>query len=201
MSGGVPYELFLLWSQPEASLGDKTRKYRKNRMIEMGSSHGKFCDTLTAEKMLNLKECIARMVIGLPCPGLLVGIDHQLFDVTLQPKRGRSNEFLNPVARRTLITYYGQGLLSPLALVTELILKGDYYTQDIKSQISAKYLIATMEVSKKFSFEYKVKTQTGLSKDAPRKQSVELLEIVRFTGHNVPPNASFNPNRSTLFVP
>ncbi|ORY38883.1 hypothetical protein BCR33DRAFT_720533 [Rhizoclosmatium globosum] len=200
-TGGVPYELFLLWAQPEASLGDKTRKYRKNRMIEMGSSHGKFCDTLTAEKMLNLKECIARMVIGLPCPGLLVGIDHQLFDVTLQPKRGRSNEFLNPVARSTLLNYYGQGLLSPLALVTELILKGDYYTQDIKSQISAKYLIATMEVSKKFSFEYNVKTQTGLSKNATRKQSVELLEIVRFIGHKVPPTASFNPNRSTLFVP
>lgn len=57
-TGGVPYELDLLWKQPMKTLIEKTLMYRENRVIEMRINHGKFCDELSAEKKLNLVECI-----------------------------------------------------------------------------------------------------------------------------------------------
>ncbi|OAJ44408.1 hypothetical protein BDEG_27636 [Batrachochytrium dendrobatidis JEL423] len=59
-TGGVPYELDLLWKQPKMTLVEKTLEYREKRVEEMAESHGKFCDKLSEEKKLNLKECISR---------------------------------------------------------------------------------------------------------------------------------------------
>ncbi|KAJ3089010.1 hypothetical protein HK100_007882 [Physocladia obscura] len=104
----------------------------------MWETHGKFCDTLSNKKKRNLKECIARMALGLTKPSGLVGMDRQLFDIIRKPKEGQLNEFdelivaLNPVARRALIGYHDQNLLTSLTLVTELVLKGDY-NQDVKN--------------------------------------------------------------------
>ena len=41
-TGGVPYELYLLWNQPEKNLVEKTKQYRKKRVREMAKIHQKF---------------------------------------------------------------------------------------------------------------------------------------------------------------
>ncbi|KAJ3376379.1 hypothetical protein HDU84_000258 [Entophlyctis sp. JEL0112] len=205
-TGGVPYELSLLWDQPAASVVNKTREYRSNRVGEMADSHGKFCCKLVSEEMLILKECVARMALGLTRPAISVGMDRELFDIIRQPKEGHPNEVdelivaLNPVARLALIGYHGQGFLTSLGLVTELVLKRDY-TQDVKGRITEKYLLTTMEVVKKFSFKHTTKIVGGLSTGTPTCESIELVEIVPFSGQKLPPSSSFNRKHSTLFIP
>ncbi|KAJ3192119.1 hypothetical protein HDU82_003313, partial [Entophlyctis luteolus] len=150
-TGGIPYELSLLWEQPAASVVNKTREYRSNRVGEMAESHGKFCHKLLSEEMLDVKEWIARMALGLTQPAVSVGMDRELFDIIRQPKEGHPNEFdelivaLNPVARLALILYHGQSLLTSLDWVAKLVLKGNY-TEDVKGRITEKYLLTTMEV-------------------------------------------------------
>ncbi|KAJ3190644.1 hypothetical protein HDU82_003879, partial [Entophlyctis luteolus] len=121
-TGGVPYELSLLWDQPAVSVVNKTREYRSNRVHEMADSHVKFCRKLVSQEMLFLKEYIARMALGLTRPDILVGIDRELFDIIRQPEEGHPNKVdelivaLNPVARLALISCHGQGLLTSLGL-------------------------------------------------------------------------------------
>ncbi|ORY41632.1 hypothetical protein BCR33DRAFT_718786, partial [Rhizoclosmatium globosum] len=184
-TGGVPYELYLLWHQPANSFHQKTNEYRKNRMTEMGESHAKFCRRLLPEEMNNLKECIARMALGLIRPEILVGMDRQLFDIIREPKEGRPYEFnelivaLNPVARRLLMVYHDK---------------------DVKGRIAEKYLLTTMELLKKFSFKYNLKVKAGLGA-LQYDRSIEFTEIIPFSGHKLPPSTSFTSNRSTLFIP
>ncbi|KAJ3025957.1 UNVERIFIED_CONTAM: hypothetical protein HDU68_006429 [Siphonaria sp. JEL0065] len=172
----------------------------------MAESHGKFCRKLPSEEMLNLKEYITHVALGLTRPVFSVGMDRQLFDIILQPKEGQPNKFdelivaLNPVARRALIGYHGQGLLTSLGLVAELVSRGDY-TQDVKGRIAEKYLLTTMEVLKKFSFQYRRKIEGGLSTCTPTRKSIDLVEIVPFSGQKLPPSSSFNRKCSTLFIP
>jgi hypothetical protein len=63
------------------SLIEKKLLYRTERVTEMRTSHGKFCDKLLEEKKLNLKECISLMGLGLSPPERLEGMDRQLFDI------------------------------------------------------------------------------------------------------------------------
>ena len=43
-TGGVPYELDLLWKQPKKGLIEKIVLYREVRVDELAKMHGKFCD-------------------------------------------------------------------------------------------------------------------------------------------------------------
>ena len=115
-TGGVPYELDLLWKQPKETLIEKTLLYRENRKREMADSHGRFCDKLSDEKKSNLKECISRMALGLSPPTILVGMDRQFFDAVQDIDGVRTITALNPVARDALITYHGKGLITSLGL-------------------------------------------------------------------------------------
>ncbi|KAJ3378967.1 hypothetical protein HDU84_007151 [Entophlyctis sp. JEL0112] len=202
---GVPYELSLLWQQLPASLIDKTEEYRKNRTNEMWAAHGRFCRKLDSAEKRNLEECTVRMALGLTRPDGLVGLDWQLFDIIRQPKEGHPDKFdefivaFNPVARRSLMDYHGQDLLTSPCLVTELVLYGSC-TQD-EGRIAEKYLVSTMELLKKFSFQYAKKTVGGLSTGIPTRKSIDLVEFIHFSGQNLPPSSSFNRKCSTLFVP
>ncbi|KAJ3340403.1 hypothetical protein HDU83_007091 [Entophlyctis luteolus] len=161
-TGGVPYELSLLWQQLPASLIDKTKEYRINRTNELWAAHGRFCRKLDSVEKRNLEECTVRMALGLTRPDGLVGLDWQLFDIIRQPKEGHPDKFdefivaFNPVARRSLMDYHGQDLLTSPCLVTELVLYGSR-TQD-EGRIAEKYLVSTMELLKKFSFQTKPST-------------------------------------------
>jgi hypothetical protein len=196
----------LLWEQNAASITEKTREYRSKRVDEMANCHKKFYHTLLPKEILNLEECIARMALGLTRPAISVGMDRQLFNLIRQPKEGHHNEFeelivsLNPVARYALIGYHGQGLLTSLNLVTELVLSGDY-TQDVKGRIAEKYLLTNMEVVKKFSFQYTAKVVGGLSTVDPTRKSIKLVKIIPFSGQKLPSSMSFNRKCTTLFIP
>ncbi|XJO77866.1 hypothetical protein BDV3_002391 [Batrachochytrium dendrobatidis] len=109
-TGGVPYELDLLWKQPKMTLVEKTLEYREKRVEEMAESHGKFCDKLSEEKKLNLKECISRMAFRMVPPEINVGMDRQLFDIVSDEHGAKIITALNPVARRSLLAYHGKVL-------------------------------------------------------------------------------------------
>ncbi|KAK5667570.1 hypothetical protein QVD99_005688 [Batrachochytrium dendrobatidis] len=109
-TGGVPYELDLLWKQPKVTLVEKTLEYREKRVEEMAESHGKFCDKLSEEKKLNLKECISRMAFRMVPPEINVGMDRQLFDIVSDEHGAKIITALNPVARRSLLAYHGKVL-------------------------------------------------------------------------------------------
>ncbi|KAJ3197509.1 hypothetical protein HDU82_001451 [Entophlyctis luteolus] len=171
----------------------------------MWAAHGRFCRKLDSVEKRNLEECTARMALGLTRPDGLVGLDWQLFDIIRQPKEGHPDKFdefivaFNPVARRSLMDYHGQDLLTSPCLVTELVLYGSR-TQD-EGRIAEKYLVSTMELLKKFSFQYAKKTVGGLSTGIPTRKSIDLVEFIHFSGQNLPPSSSFNRKCSTLFVP
>jgi hypothetical protein len=80
-TGGVPYELDLLWKQPMKTLTEKTKLYREKRVREMMLGHSKFCDKLEEQCIRNLKECISRMVFCISPSEITVGMDLQLLDI------------------------------------------------------------------------------------------------------------------------
>jgi hypothetical protein len=98
-TGGVPYELDLLWKQPKKGLIEKTKRYRTKRVKEIGYTHNMFYKSLHDKEKDNLAECIARMTLSMPPPKLIIGMDRQVFDI-VQDKDGEDIlTALNPTAR------------------------------------------------------------------------------------------------------
>ena len=197
--GGVPYELDLLWKQPKATLKEKILHYRQERVREMCASHGKFCRRLMIEEKANLLECISRMALGLSPPKVLHGLDQQLFDIVGEMEITA----LNPVARDALLAFHGQGLLTPLGLAAEVVLRNEAFTNDTKGRIAELYIITILELTKRFQFVYRKKAQTGLETET-HSRSVEFVDVVSFAGakrNSLPQASSFRNTRSTLFVP
>ena len=199
-TGGVPYELDLLWKQPVKTLVEKTLLYRKERVRDMMESHGKFYKKLVDKEKDNLAECISRMALGLSPPEGLVGMDRQLFDIVPSQIGNEIITTLNPVARRSLLGYHGKGLLTSLGLVAELVFNGDY-TNDTKGRIIEKYIITMLELSQIFSFKSYKTTNSGLSTVAPIPKMVKIKDIVYFSGNKLPPKHLFKQRVMTLFVP
>ena len=203
-TGGVPYELDLLWKQPKKTLVDKTLLYRENRVSEMAESHGKFCRRLLDEEKLNLKECISRMALGLSPPKIVVGMDRQIFDIVPDIDGVRIITALNPVARDALITYHGKGLITSLGLVAELVLKEKDYPNTIKGKISEMYITTMLELSRHFTFRFRKIAniaKIGLPGDSSKIMSIEIKSVVHFLTNKLPPKTSFRKNVTTLFVP
>jgi hypothetical protein len=201
MLGGIPFELATLWNQPEERFKEKIQSYRENRINDIAVAHGKFCDTLSKEKMANLKECISRMALGLNPPNLKVGMHYQIFDIVKDNSGQKLIISMNPVARDALIAYHGVGLLSNLRMVAELVLENPDYTNDMKGRILEKYVITEIEICKRFSFLSRKKIQQGMS-TASNKQTFQLQNIIHFGGQNLPSIISrFNKKLTTLFIP
>ena len=203
-TGGVPYELDLLWKQPRKTLVEKTSLYRQKRVSEMAETHGKFCDKLSEEKKLNLKECISRMALGLSAPEIVVGMDRQLFSIIEDGDTTYIITALNPIARDALITYHGQGLVTSLGVVAEIVLKGAEYPNSIKGKISEMYITTMLELSPLFAFQFRKVAniaKIGLPDDATERKSIEIKSVVHFSRNKLPPKTSFHKNLTTLFVP
>ncbi|KAJ3319347.1 hypothetical protein HDV06_006374 [Boothiomyces sp. JEL0866] len=200
-TGGVPYELDLLWKQPKVTLIEKTVFYRQNRVNEMAESHSKFCRKLLDEEKLNLKECISRMALGLSPPEILIGMDRQLFNIVPSQNGNEIITALNPVARRSLLAYHGQGLMTSLGLVAELVFDGYTYTNDTKGRIIEKYITTTLELSQRFSFKSRKTTNAGLSAVNPVLRMVGIKDVIHFSGNKLPLQKAFNQRMVTLFVP
>jgi hypothetical protein len=199
LTGGVPYELDLLWKQPSESLHGKTLFYRKERVRDMSSSHGKFYKTLVDKERMNLEECISRMALGLSPPEILVGMDRQLFDIVLDDDNEQVINALNPIARRALLGYHGVGLITSLRFVAELVLKGIDYTNSMKGKISEMYITTILELSLRFSFP--IRKIANINTDTLKMQNIEIKAVIHFSSNKLPPKSSFKSTVTTLFVP
>ncbi|KAJ3308025.1 hypothetical protein HDV04_001944 [Boothiomyces sp. JEL0838] len=200
-SGGVPYELDLLWKQPKKSLMEKTMCYRQNRVDEFAESHGKFYKRLITKEIENLENCISRMALCLSPPKIKIGMDRQLFDIVQNEDGSKVITALNPVARDALITYHGKGLITSLGMVAEIVLKGADYSNDTKGRIIEKYITTTLELAQIFSFKCRKTTKKGLSKVASKEERIEIDNVVHFAKNGMPPKSSFKVDITTLFVP
>ncbi|KAI8895287.1 hypothetical protein BC833DRAFT_529645, partial [Globomyces pollinis-pini] len=200
-TGGIPYELDLLWKQPKKTLLEKTILYRNKRVGEIAESHGKFCRKLSDEEKLNLKECISRMALGLSPPEGLEGMDRQIFDIIDDGNGHEIITALSPVGRDALITYYGRDLVTPLGLAAELVFQGGF-TNDTKEIIIEKYIITMLEISKLFSFKpRKIKKNGCLSKKKGTAKYIEIAEVIHFSGNKLPLQNTFRTGSKTMFVP
>ncbi|KAJ3250169.1 hypothetical protein HK103_003795, partial [Boothiomyces macroporosus] len=177
-SGGVPYELDLLWKQPVKSLMEKTMYYRENRVGEFAESHGKFYKRLITKEIENLEKCISRMALCLSPPMIKVGMDRQLFDIVQNEDGSKVITALNPVARHALIAYHGKGLITSLGMVAEVVLQDDY-TNDTKGRIIEKYITTTLELAQIFSFKCRKTTSSKLSLVTP-KRHIKIKSTVHF---------------------
>ncbi|OAJ44131.1 hypothetical protein BDEG_27396 [Batrachochytrium dendrobatidis JEL423] len=204
-TGGVPYELNLLWKQPEKDLIEKTILYRRERFRDMAFSHGKFYKTLIDKEKDNLAECISRMALRLSPPEGLVGMDRQIFDIIEDGDTGHKIiTALNPVARRALLYYHGRGLMTSLGFVAEIVLKETDYPNSIKGKISEMYITTMLELSQLFTFEFRKIAniaKIGSPEDSTERKSIEIKSVVRFLTNKLPPKTSFHKNVTSLFVP
>ena len=203
-TGGVPYELDLLWKQPKETLIEKTQLYRERRVEEMAESHGKFFRKLLDQEKLNLNDCISRMALGMDPPEIKVGMDRQLFDIIVDENGAKIITALNPVARRALIAFHGKDLMPSIGLVAEIVLNGADYNNSIKGKISEMYITTMLELSQLFTFQFrKVKkiSKIGLPNDSFKRKSIKIKSVVHFLTNKLPPKSFFQDNRTTLFVP
>ena len=198
-TGGIPYELDLLWKQPKSILGEKTLLYCEERVRDMRFDHGKFYKTLVDKERFNLEECISRMALGLSPPEGLEGMDRQIFDIVRNQEKEKVITALNPIARRALLGYHGFGLLSSLGLVAELVLKGADYTNSMKGKISEMYITTILELSQRFSFPKR--KIANITQNTAKLQNIEIKAVVHFSSNKLPPKLSFKRTFTTLFVP
>ncbi|KAI8892070.1 hypothetical protein BC833DRAFT_653965 [Globomyces pollinis-pini] len=215
-TGGVPYELRLLWDQPKERLMEKTILYRKKRINDMCEIHSKFCSRLSEEDRLNVMECVSRMLIGASHPEESIEISKELVDIIDDEDGYKIVTALNPVARRALLYYYAGmlvvsvtdlALVKSLRSVTALALQRGYYTNDMKGRITVNYITTMLELSKRFSFQWKKATNIDLSTVKSDLKEIEIQNIIHFSGNKLPLRNSFyskyyGDNRiSTLFIP
>ena len=198
-TGWIPFELNLVWYQPEKSFAKKIDSYRENRVQEMILSHEKFVELLSDELKSNAEECVSRMALGLPPPWDDTGMDRELLDITCDENDQEVITALNPLARIALISHHGLDLLTCIGLVAELILKDNSYTNDLKGRMIEKYIITTLELTKRFSFQSRKIGDTGHL--GPVLKNIDNLRIAHFSGNKLPLRCSFNKSVSTLFVP
>jgi hypothetical protein len=99
----------------------------------MRTSHGKFYKTLVDKEKDNLTECISRMALKL---SPAEGIEGMGFDIIDDEDDNEMIPALNPVARRALLGYHGQGPVNSLGFVAEIVFKGALiYWNDIRFSI------------------------------------------------------------------
>jgi hypothetical protein len=178
--------------------------YREERVREMRESHSKFSDKLSDAKNLNLQECISRMALELPPPEGLEGMDRQLLDIIPDDHGDNIITALNPVARRCLLGYHGQGLTKSIGIVTELILKEKDYPNSLKGKISEMYIVVMLELSLFFSYKFRKVAniaKIGQPGDSSKIKNIQIKNVVHFLTNKLPPKSSFRKNVTTLFVP
>ena len=141
------------------------------------------------------------MALCISPPKITVGMDFQLFDIVCNGNGQKTIIALNPIARDALITYHGEGFISSLILVAELVLGGKDFTNDTKGRIVEKYITTVLEVSKRYSFPSKNTTKNGLLTVRPILKNAEFNDVVHFSGNKLPLPNSFNRKASTLFLP
>ncbi|KAI3659465.1 hypothetical protein MP638_004527 [Amoeboaphelidium occidentale] len=200
-TGGVPYELDLLWKQPKATLQEKTLLYRVERMKEMSDDHAKFYRKLEDPERHNLKLCISRMALGLSPPASITGMDRQLFDIISDNEGNAIISALNPIARFALLTYHNEGLINSFNLVAELVFKSGDYTNDTKGRLVEKYIVNMLEQTKRFRFSCYQTTYYGLNNTIAANHNIVIENVVSFAGNKVPTQSSFNMNTTALFIP
>lgn len=186
------------------TLMEKTTLYRIERVKEMAKNHKKFYGSLEDKDKPNLYECISRMALGMVLPEIDVGMDRQLFDIVPAEDGAKIITALNPVARRSLLAYHGIGLKTSLEIVAELVLKGNEYTNSIKGKISEMYVTTILELSRIFTFQYRLVAnlgRIGKPEDSPGRKRIEIKYVIHFLTNKLPPKSSFQKNVTTLFVP
>ena len=200
-TGGVPYELYLLWKQPKPTLLEKTRSYRENRVKEMAATHSKFIGRLSEQEKANLMECISRMHLGLSPPEIEVGMDRQLFDIDKDESGSTIITALNPVARHALLAFHRKLLTNSLTVVADIVFEDGGFTNDTKGRIIEKYILTQMEISNHFKFKSYKTTSKGLSTVEPVTKVLKIKDIIQFSGNKLPLRSSFNKRVVTLFIP
>jgi len=151
-----------------------------------------------------LAECISRMALRLSPPEGIDGMDRQIFDIIDDEDGDEIIAALNPVARRALLGYHGQGLMTSLGLVAEIVLKGTDYPNSIKGKISEMYITTMLELSLLFAFQFRKVAniaKIGLPDDTIERKSIEIKSVVHFLTNKLPPKTSFQKNNTILFVP
>jgi len=194
-------ELDILFKQSQDSLLDKLKHYREKRVDELAKIHSKFSRGLGERELFNLQECVSRMTLGLSPPKITVGMDFQLFDIETDNDNSKTIVAINPVARDAIITYHGKGLFPSLALVAEVIFSGREYTNDFKGRLTEKYITTVIEIQKRFMFQFRVTTDSGLLNSISTFKNIEIIDVLHFTGNKLPQRSSFDSLKTTLFIP
>ena len=96
-------------------------------------------------------------------------MDRQIFDIILDNTGNEIMTALTPLARIAMLSHHGDKLLTKLSMVAEIILSNSDYTNDVKGSVLEKYLLATMEIIKSFSFEFKELLTAGGVSDQSKK--------------------------------
>jgi hypothetical protein len=138
------------------------------------------------------------MALGLSPPVGSVGMDRQLFDIITEEDGKKIITALTPIARRSLLEYHGDGLVTSLNWVAEFVFSEGVYTNDVKGRFIEKYIITMVELLNRFSFKFR---KTSNTKVEPIEKTVKIKKIVHFSGNKLPLENSFNRKASTLFVP
>ncbi|KAJ3312045.1 hypothetical protein HDV04_003432 [Boothiomyces sp. JEL0838] len=192
-SGGVPFELYLLWRQPGKDLIRKTMFYREFRYNEFLQRHGKFKCKINDYHAVN---CVSKMLLGLSPPKILVGMDPQLLERVMVKKIIAA---INPVARRALLDFYGERLVKPLEEVANHEICGVRSAN--KERILRNYLTTSLELVFVFSFKFRKSKLLGYSKDIPEERRIELDRVEHFFNHGPPPKEYIDISKTTLFIP
>lgn len=198
---GIPFELRMLWKQPGQLLAEKISLYRRNRLQEMADTHEKFTDSLIGDELAGLKECVARMTLGLTAPDIVIGMDRQVLQL-VKTHRGKMIEALTPVSRMALIgSHKNSGISSSVLLVAETALRDPSYTNSLKGQVVESYIRTMLQTSKMFSFTFRKAKNLGSNTGNGTKLHYTFFDVVNFTGTGIPPPATFKRAATTIFLP
>ena len=188
----------MLWEQNSTNLGGKTLLYCNTRVELLAELHSKFCDTLSSERKVNLKECISRMILGASPPSIKTGMDRQLLDIIIE-FGNETITAINPIARQAILQHHGQEAISSIDIVAEEVFSHKNYTNQVKGVILEKYILSKIELNKIFSFSFCKKEMNGLNEQSRENVTIEIKYIIHFTG-KVPP-VPFNRGLKILYIP
>ena len=147
--GGIPLELRNIWNEDGDDLVTKLAHFQRNRVVELRLIHGNFFNSLSTELQENLKACIARMLLKLPPPDSLEGMDRELLTVIKDSRANWKIEALTPLSRKVLVGFHNNGLFESMNSVTRLIVMSKFYSNRVKGTVAKMHLLAKMEIDVK----------------------------------------------------
>ncbi|CAG8714194.1 16287_t:CDS:2, partial [Cetraspora pellucida] len=160
LTNSIPLELDKWHRIKGNNLRDKISTYKKSRGKEIARQHEKFRSNLSPDKLINLKQCVATMVLKtVISDDVDYGLNRQfMYEKTIRIRNDieiKTYAAIHPIAEQAIKNSHSEHYLhfkNDLERVASSVFEGGY-SNDVKGRLAETYITTVLEIEKRVQFE------------------------------------------------